>query len=531
MRTFCGRDRRLYVGVASIALLLIVVSWLPQMLTLNPGVSYGDEGLIAQAAKRVVNGQWPFRDFFSGAPPGAAWWYGLFLLIFGETFLALRIGVLATALLIMLATLWALSRLTPCNLRPTLMIISYLAFFGGPYWFVASLHWVSLLFCLLGLALLLPAPEANVPSLQRVFWAGVTTACAVLALQHKGGLWLLTATFALATAPRGHAWRLIARFWTGILVIIIPVTILFISVVGWDRLVYQLLTFPLTRYHLVPGHRGVTIFADLWVNWQNVSSAWPASGSGVTGWLQFLTWNLGFLGRTLVHLFPFVGGVALGWLWIRRAQPRLTLALLTAFFVASYLATLHRFHETTLVFAAPAAVLVLAVWVGELQPGRYKSAVSAFSWLWITAFFSMAAGFMSIELLPGKVTSHMPAGAVDSLYPAEAEELAGVEAFLRQQRRPGDQIVCLSYLAMFYYLLDVENPTPYDLLTYPINTPEQFDEVQSILDKTHARWVLMDHYSVAGVGLGPYLLRNYQIRERIGKLKILERRPSPGAPG
>lgn len=504
--------------------LLIMLSWLPQMLTFNPGLSYGDEGLIAQAAKRVVNGEWPIRDFFF-APPVSAWWYGFFLWVLGESFLALRLGVLVTSLLIMLTALWVVLRLTKEQVLPPLFLLSFLAFFGGPYWFIASLHWVSLLFCLLSLVLMLPKSGGDWPSSMPIFWAGAAGAVAALTLQHKGGLWLLAATVALLVAAPGRRRNLVVRFWLGVLAAGLPVFALLIAVSGWDQLFYQLVTFPLTRYHLVPGHRGATIFADLWMNWQNVSAAWPAPGAGLRGWLPYLTWNLGYIGRVVVHLLPFFGVLVLFALWLRRPRTDLPLALLSAFFVANYLATLHRFHETTLVFAAPAAVLILAVWIGEAKKGAGRLAIGGQA-LWISVFFMIAAGFAFIELMPGKVSVALPAGTVYSLYPAEAGELADVQEYFAQHRQPDDQVLCLSYLPMFYYLLDLENPTPYDILTYPINTPEQFDAVQSTLERNQTRWILLDGYSLAGVRLGPYLLSHYRMRVRIGKLTIWERVPS-----
>jgi hypothetical protein len=185
-----------------------------------------------------------------------------------------------------------------------------------------------------------------------------------------------------------------------------------------------------------------------------------------------------------------------------------------------------------LVFAAPAAVLVLALWVGEAGVGRYKPAIMGFSLLWITGFAAIAAGFTAIELLPGKkLTTRMPAGAVDSLYPAEARELAGVEEFFRTHRQTGDQVLCLTYLPIFYYLLDVENPTPYDVLVNPVNTPEQHAEVQKILETNRTRWILLDQRSLAGLLIGRYLQNNYRIRMYIGNLTVLERQPVAGPPG
>lgn len=511
----------------SVFILLIVLSWLPQFLTINPGISYGDEGVVAQAAKRVVSGQLPFRDFVTMFPPLTAWWYGSFLAMLGTTFFALRLGVLVTALLVLLAADRVFARLAPRQISGVVVLLSFLAFFGGPYWFIASHHWLSLLFCLLSLALLLPGQEASLPPFSRVFFAGTTAAAAALTLQHKGGLWLIAVSVVFLLHPWPHARALLGRFWLGAVALTLPIAVFFGVQVGWGALLDQLVTGPLTSYHQVYGHRGGTIVKDLLVNWQNVSTALPSAGAGLPGWLAYATWNLGFLGRFLIHFLPLLGIAGLVWLWRSRAFPRLSLLLVTAFFVANYLATFHRFHETTLVFAAPAAVLVLALVVveGRRRGSRFLGRI--FPVGWAALFLSVAVGFALLEMLPGKQAVKLPAGTVYSTFPAEAEEMAGVDKFFRQYRLPGDKVLCLSYVPMLYYLFDHENPTPYEVIS-PISGDKVFGEVREILESRRVRWIVRDNVTFAGTWFGRYLASSYQAKAQIGRLTIYERNPLPG---
>lgn len=524
-----GPDRKSRTVLFALAalVLLVVWSWLPQFLTINPGISYGDEGVVAQAAKRVVSGQLPFRDFTTMFPPGTAWWYGLFLAILGNTFFALRMGVLVTAVLLMVIACRVLSRLAPGQVPAYLVLLSYLAFFGGPYWFIASHHWVSLVLCLLSLALLLPDRGEALPSHGRVFLAGIAATGVALTLQHKGGLWLVAVSVVIVMQPWRQAKVLLGWFWGGVLALAVPVATFLLVQVGWQPLLDQLLLEPLAGYHQVVGHRGGTIVKDLLVNWKNVSVALPSAGGGFAGWLAYLTWNLGFLGRFLAHLFPALGALGLAWLWRAHALPKWPLLLLTAFFFTNYLATLHRFHETTLVFAAPATVLVLALVVAEGARRRNRFFAKVFPAGWSALFLAIALGFALLELLPGKRAVKLPVGTVYGMFPAEAAELSGLDSFFQQYRRPDDKVLCLSYVPMLYYLLDFDNPTPYEVIS-PISGNKVFNEVQGILEKQRVRWIIRDHVAFSGLWFGRYLSSNYQVRAQIGKLTIYERISSPG---
>lgn len=507
---------------------LAVATWLPQLLTLHPVTSYPDEGIVAQAARRLVNGEWPYRDFFSFYPPLTALWYGLFLLLFGETFWALRLGVFATSLLIMLLATWVALRLTPRDSSAALMAISFLGFFGGPYWFVASHHWLSLLLCLWSFALLLPDAEESTPSPRRVFWAGVAGGATALVIQHKGLLWLLAVSAVLAFVPREARRSLLIRFWLGVAVAVLPLALLFVAVVGWQPLFEQLVMALLHGYRKVHGSPDQTpMFKQLWDSWRNLGAAWPGAGAEGFTWFAWGVWALGFAGRTLVHLLPLFGLIGLAWLWRRRFLPNLTLALLAAFLVANYLATFHRLHETTLVFAGLSAVFVLALSAWLAREGGGMPGGRLFASLWVGLFLAIALGFMLRELVPGHIPNRLPAGTVNTLYAGEAEELTGFDAFLRQHRHPDDQVFCVSGLPMLYYLFALDNPTPYEGVD-PNSDPQVQEQVVQILEAKQIRWVVSNRY--VGGALGRYLHNRYQEKEQFGTLRIAERLPGPERP-
>lgn len=515
-----------FLGVYA-ALLLVVLVWLPQLLILTPSTSYGDEGLVAQSARRIAQGQIPYRDFFCMATPGSFYWSAGFLAVFGKTFLALRLSALVTFSLILAGATLLLRRLNVRDLQSYLIVLSFLAFSCG-YWFVVSHHWVSLACCLLSLALLIQPGEAIEKMGCSVMLAGVFAALAAFSLQHKGAVWIVAASIALCFGqPDGKLGEKLKKFWFGILLASLPMVLFFVSSGGLRQLIDQLVLFPLRQYHNLPGHQTIPVFKDLFLNWKNVSASLP-DGLVVSDYLKYITWNVGFLGRVIVHFLIFPGLWALISLWRHRDMPRRNVALLTAFFVAMYLSTLYRIHETTLFFAAPAAVIVIAVALesaGKIRsegrrPNRLFSVAGE---AWIGLFTAICFGFFLIFLFVPTYTVKMPAGLVVSQFEEEAKTLQDVNNFMRLNRKEGEPIFCYSYNPIFYFLLDVDNPTPYDILTFPMNTQAQLDEAQALLEKTKCRWIVWDYNSLWTDSFGQYLAKYYKTKLRAGNVAIMER--------
>lgn len=518
-------DRSLILSLAVVAL-LVILFWVTEMQTLLRGPSYGDEGFVAEAARRIFRGEVPYRDFFNGVTPGSYYFYALLFKLFGSSFFALRLGVVLTAGMILLGVWWALRCFGMRTFVPFVMAAAYLAYYAGPYWFVASYHWLSAALCLLSLGLLLG--ERDDPArCWKIAAAGGLATLVAFTLQHKGVLWILAVTIALLTLRPEERRLALLWFWGGILAVALPLVIGFVSVVGWDTLITDLITFPLSQYHKVEGHRGGTILEFLGQSWSGVRSSWRYR-EHLVDWVRILAWHAGFLGALVLHLLPVLGTVALITLWREKCISKRKLTILTAFFIASYLAALHRLSDTTLGFAAPAAVLtiVLALHVGcDRIPSTKMYRLRRWATGgWLILFITVVLAYGVLGVLTQKVTTQTPAGPVDSIVAGHAETMEGVMAFMRDNRQPGEKIFCYPYLAIFYFLLQADNPTPYDLLTYPMSTQEQLDHAQALLEADHTRWVLWNHTSLETDSFGKYLTRNYEVRAKFKYVSVMERR-------
>jgi 4-amino-4-deoxy-L-arabinose transferase-like glycosyltransferase len=517
------RSKRWWIVL--VAIVVVFFSWFPQLLTLNPGISYGDEGLVASSAWRIFNGEVPFRDFFGGLTPGSYYWTAIFFKFLGPTFLSLRISALLTSLIILLCSVWVMERAKIRGSLPCMVVISFLAYFGGPYWFVASHHWISLAWCLISLAFFF-CGEEDTDRRWVMLAAGVFAALAACTMQHKGVIWMFAATFALFTLPTMQRKQSLLWFWGGVLAVSIPVVSWFVWKVGFSALFDQLIKFPLTQYHKLEGHQGV-VFKELFRNFQNVFSAWGQQSS-LLGWVKVLSWNLGYLGRIVVHLLPFAGILALISLWKKATLDRFLLGGLTAFYVSMYLSAIYRPSETTLVYAAPASILAVAAVLESLSHQGLKTTGKAlrnvFICGWLFIFAGTAAGFTLTEIYSPRVTTETLVGPIDSLYAKEAQELEGVTNFMKEHRQPGEPVFCYSYLAFFYFLLQAENPTPYDLLAYPMNTQNQLDQAQFLIEQSECRWIIYDFAPLFKNSLGKYFLQNYEMVKRFNDVAILKRK-------
>jgi len=425
--------------------------------------------------------------------------------------------------IVLLSTLIVIRKFDIKSAGPFLIVGSYLAYYGGPYWFVASHHWVSGALCIVSFLLLLPSDDEQ-PTRASVVAAGAAAAAAAFSLQHQGVLWILSATAAFWAFPKSSRISLAGWFWSGALIFTVPVVGLLVSFAGWQPLIYDLVVFPLKQYHKIEGHQGV-ISRYIQETWQQISSAWQFRSS-LIDWLRITAWNLGFVGHIIVHLLPFIGLAALAYLWKARVHSRDQLACLTAFFVAKYLTSLNRLSDTSLAFAAPAAVIAVALALHAIRRKEepWQKLVRYVQGAWILLFIAVAAAYFALTALSPKATTFTPAGPVHSLYSGEYETMEGVNSFFRTEWRPNEPVFCFPYAPMFYFLFHSSNPTPYDTLTYPMHTQAQLDEAQALLEKRNCRWVIWNYSQLGDNSFDRFLADNFTIKAQFKYAAILEKR-------
>ena len=149
----------------------------------------GDEGLLLYPAERLLNGQVPYRDFFTELAPGTIYIQAALFKLFGIHFLSARLPLL----LLMSVIGWQIYRLGRRILPAPVAALPVLIYVVTAFtrWMVVSHHWYSLCFALAAALLLVAHIEK--PDKSRLFWAGAAISACGLCMQSKGAFVLLAA--------------------------------------------------------------------------------------------------------------------------------------------------------------------------------------------------------------------------------------------------------------------------------------------------------------------------------------------------
>ncbi len=476
--------------------LLFVLAGALCSLAITNAINPNDEGIVLQAAARIVHGQLPYRDFYANYGPGEYYLIALLNLVFGPSLLAWRIlHVLLDASVAVLA--YALVRR---DAGPPLALLAWLA--------VAA-------------ALSFPqVPNPNTPMLALAFGALLTarrdpTAAGVLAgfafvFRLDAGLaviaGVLIAAFAEGGAPAAAraagAALLVALLLVGPFVVIAPGEF-------WQ----QTFGFALHQQSLqrlpLPGI--------------NPGSAKPST--------------------VLHHLYPYVL-LAAAALWVAiavrcrapaRAWAPAPLALAGVLYL---LARADDFHLVPLAAVLP---VLLASTVGR----RPRSVAVAAAWIAVALIALEGLDQKRIQLANEPPSASIEAPAADGVEAATADAGAlGALTRYVDARIPPAQPVLVAQPRydlvnvgdpLLYVLLDRPNPTRYDVMQPGVVTTAgvQLQIVRSLErdpPRLIVRWLspLADQAQPDGAGhssgvdiLGRYLARNYRATHRFGDYQVL----------
>lgn len=72
--------------------IFVVICCIPLLLTFNRGINYFDEGYIIEAARRILLGEFPYRNFHFIYTPGTIYYLAFFFRMFGQSIIVERIS-------------------------------------------------------------------------------------------------------------------------------------------------------------------------------------------------------------------------------------------------------------------------------------------------------------------------------------------------------------------------------------------------------------------------------------------------------
>jgi len=238
---------------------LIFLSFFYFLIGFNQGLIVYDEGLVVYGAARVLDGEVPYRDFWTLYAPAQFYVLAGLFRVFGASLIVERIwGTIVV--FVLSATVYLLARKVLPR-KPALIAWFLTATAIGSYRLFAKTMPSALLFSLVSCLCLL-----NFMSQRHETWlilAGLAAAIAVL-FGHDIGFYTLVSELLvmplfmyanLTPKERGtpstfvRAARVAGRYYfLGIAIVLAPALFYFVRIVPLDDLIYDLVIFPITIY-------------------------------------------------------------------------------------------------------------------------------------------------------------------------------------------------------------------------------------------------------------------------------------------
>ncbi len=431
----------------------------------------GDEGTLVYGAQRVAEGAVPYRDFFEVMGPGTFYWLGLFLKLFGTTWMVTRLLLLFTGVATTLVIYWLSRRLrSGLSALPALLILVL----AIPLWPAINHHWDSNLFALLAFAAFVSWFDR--PHDWQLPLAGALAGLTTFFIQQNGVLLLLSFMLTLYLLCRKQPDFLpsAARLLAGYVSLLAALVLAFYAAGALRQFVYANLIWPVSHYggvNSVPYGYGLReLHWNAWVSLLAPLVPTPVA-YGAAG--LFL---LPFLAVAAAPLLLVILAVALR----AKAFNRATLPYwITG--AALWLAEIHRLDITHLIYSAPLLLILCVSLLHQLQRRfwRYGFRVLAVAMVLFAVFNALVAQAARTRMVTRR-------GAVYAF----AEDAA--LDFLDRHTEAGEPVFIYPYYPMYYFLSGTTNPTRFSILMYNMNTDSQFQEAISALERAKVRYVLWD---------------------------------------
>jgi membrane protein implicated in regulation of membrane protease activity len=436
----------------------------------------GDEGTIVNGAIRVTQGDIPYRDFFEVMGPGSFYWLAAWFHTFGASWFALRSQLLLTWVAIAVTMYYLARRAHDGWVAP--FACAFYTLVALPLWPASSHHWDSTLF-----GLLMVAAFGQWQTTGRIVWlipAGVLGAAATCTILAKGvalfgvALALVVLSGSRPSAAARSALALIGSYAC----VLAAVALWFYRHQALDDLLATTIAWPATHYSTL--NRVPYGFSTL------------SAAVGIVG--RVMPPGPAFSPLVAVCLIPLAFVVAL---------PALAAAVQVRIGFHHWRQALQRRDATTTYL-----LLGLALWVSELQrPDLYHL-------LWGTPLLligvsAAAATFLTRRIQTTTVAALSAAVVVSAAFSVTRALNANEEivtrrgtvltersdpalAFIVDGVAAGSPFFVYPYYPMYYYLADLSSATRYSILIDNYNTPAQFADAISDLERHRVEFVLWD---------------------------------------
>ncbi len=476
-----------------------------------------DEGIILQAAERVLRGQIPYRDFFIFYTPGSIYIQAALFKVFGDSLVVARTGIAFVGAACSVVT-YCLARRV-CSRKISLFAAGMTTLVSVAYRFVVVHNWYSTLFTCLAVYAAVRLLESGKRSWS--FLTGSLMALTILTEQSKGavllGGFVLGYVILCRAARKGVA---PSRFWAfgaGLIWPWVP-TLLYFASKHSTVVMFQHWFWPLNHYtqanHVFYGH----------LSWPEEARDFLHSGP-----LWIRIWE----GLTLSPLiiFPILPLVSVAWLafWTkqvwnhkRSSADSRYYVLLSAIFSGLLLSIfIVRTDITDFVYLAPLWYVALA-WVLQERNSSYPLLQKLRPFL--QAYIYIVFGMLGFALLLGANGASFRSQTRRGVVVTSTKETV-VEA-VQGRIRAGDELLVYPYLPLYNYLTATHSPAKLDFFQAGMNTQEQAQSIIDSLQSRKTRWILFDpefltripyvwpHTPVAAIANDPvadYIVSHYEM--------------------
>jgi 4-amino-4-deoxy-L-arabinose transferase-like glycosyltransferase len=482
-----------------------------------------DEGILLQGAQRILDGQIPYRDFFSFYTPGSFYLVAALFKFFGNSFFAVRFSLAITGAGCAVLTYLLARRV--CSRGHSLFAAALAVTAGVAYRFLVLHNWYSTFLASLALYCAVRLLESREP-----VWAFATgTFCSLTGMfeQSKGaGLCLglvlsLVALRLVGQKPalqkslfqRSRLTALVAGFvWPLILIFAFFGAQHSLGIMVEDWL------WPLRHYtnanHVFYGYQ----------NWSDSArDSIFHSGPLWARVVKILAISPGFL----VPLLPLLAvGLLIYWLSPNQRR-RLPLdkgnydivvsGVLSGLLVSVIAARADIIH---FMYLAPLWYVPLA-WI--LDARQFRSATLLALRPYLVFLIGVGFGLMSLVILT--TANSAQNRIVTRRGVIMTGEQDGVIDYVQNHTTSGQKILVYPYLPLYYYLTGTRSPAPLDYFQPGMNTFEQAQEIIASLRSQNVNTVLFEASfsekiatswpdtplrSIANDRVADYIVRNYR---------------------
>jgi 4-amino-4-deoxy-L-arabinose transferase-like glycosyltransferase len=444
-----------------------------------------DEGIILQGAQRILDGQVPYRDFFSFFTPGSYYLNSLVFRMFGNTFLVARTAVAVMGAALAVLT-YVLARRV-CSRSISLSVTILMTLTALPFRFMVLHNWDSTLLACLGLYSAVRWLEVGGPGW--AFATGSFVSLTGLFEQSKGaGLLLGLALGFFIIAARDGQYRPLFtanRMVMAVVGLAWPIVITATYFASQHALGTMVADWFWPFQHYSTANRVPYGYQNLSENARNTiffSDSWPIRA------VKFLA----FSPSLWIPILPLFAVALLPRLITMRKSLRppqwahyvLVSGAITGLLVSIVVVRPDIVH---FVYLQPVFFLILA-WVlgGHNIRGSLVQRASAA----VACVVALSLLMMSMILLLRVTGPHFTVltrrGTVNT--PQKDHVIDSIQA----HSAPGDRILSYPYSSMLYYLTATYSSTSFEYLQPGMHTQEQAQELLTQLEARPVRLVLYE---------------------------------------